>query len=168
MAPRSGVVHIPRYRRHCLGRGDRGSPRPSLQFKKDVVAVGNRQVEIEEWEKVLLVREWTDPRDGEKEIFFRNIAGVVNEPKPPLIQNGHWLLFWIWGWWVEWQIWVIGARGDNFPAILEGKRPIFERLLVHLICWMAVFSGKAIGLKGRYDEYTPLELRGEKTDKKVN
>lgn len=163
VASSSGVVHIPRYRRHCLGRGDRGSSRPSLQFKEDVLTVA----ESKEWKKDLLVREWTEPKDGEKEIFFRNIAGVVNEPKPSLLQSRHWIVYWMWGWWIEWQIWVIGAEGDNFPAVLRGKHARFEWLLVHGICWIAVLVGKSIGLKGRYDEYTPLELRGEMTDKKL-
>lgn len=42
-----------------------------------------------EWRRVenggeeLVVREWTDPEDGEKEVFFRNLNSVLLESQTP-------------------------------------------------------------------------------------
>jgi hypothetical protein len=166
VAPGSGVVHIPRYRRHCLGRGDMGYP-PSPQLERNVVFVGEGKGDDAEWERDLLVREFSEPRDGEKEVFFRNLAGVVNESKPEYLQNGNWLLLCIWGWWVEWQVWFVGAEGDNFPAVLGGWGGRLEWVAVHVICWFVVILGRVVGLEGRYDEYTPVELRRGNVSRKM-
>jgi hypothetical protein len=137
-------------------------------LKNSTVLKGDLKVENGEWEKVLLVREWTEPKDGEKEVFFRNLAGVVMEPKPVVSENASWLLRWLWGWWIEWQVWIVGAEGDNFTAVLGGKGGWVEWVVVHAICLLVVALGKTVGLKGRYDEYTPVELRKEKAGRKRN
>lgn len=83
----SGTVTVPRYRLHCLGRGDTGAPSLLERDRAEVMFMqsgggGVVRPEVGEWDLELRVREWTEPNDGEKEVFFRNLAGVVSEPRP--------------------------------------------------------------------------------------
>ena len=156
----SGVVTITPFRRHSLGRGDEGS---SVLRNSKVLELSAREtttLEEFEWEKDLLVREWTSPRDGQKEIFFRNLAGVIHDSaKWPF---GEWSK----GWWIELQLWVIFGAQDNYPAIFRGKWKVFEWSVVHALCWITAALGKVVGLRGSYEEYTPAQLRdGPQTGK---
>lgn len=144
----SGIVEIARYKKHSLGRGDAGSS--SFLPTQDVQVLGNSQPDIEEWSIDLLVREWTDPKDGKKEVFFRNLAGIIEDFTSRS---------WIGHWWTEWQLWVVFGALDNYPAVLGGRWRGVEWVLVHLLCLVLGVLGKAVGLKGEYSEYTPRALR---------
>jgi quercetin dioxygenase-like cupin family protein len=99
----------------------------------------------------LVVKEWTDPVDGEKEIFFRNLSSVIvdcTKTGPPV------------EWWLTWQLFVVFWGLDNYPVILDlswvpliGLR--LEWALTHIILLAAVLAGKIGGLKSVYEEYTP-------------
>lgn len=150
------MVEIPRFRRHCLGRGDEGLPSLSESRKGKVDFLGKGgDVGDEGWNQDLLVREWTDPQDGQKEVFFRNLAGVVSEPKPT------WVWGWLWGWWIELQVWIVGGELDNYSAIIGGRWRWVEWVVVHAVCVAARVLGGVLGLRGVYGEYTPIELRRE-------
>ena len=41
----------------------------------------------EEWEMEVKGEEWTDPADGRKECFFRNLDGVVREERKGGVWN---------------------------------------------------------------------------------
>ncbi len=57
--PEDGVVAIPRFTIHQYGRADDTSK-----------GAASRAID-------LIVKEWTDPADGEKEVFFRNVLGLL-------------------------------------------------------------------------------------------
>jgi len=120
--------------------------------------IGGSKPETADWKLDLLVREWTDPRDGKKEAFFRNLAGVVHDAAswPWKGQVGRWLG----NRWTEWQVLVIFGALDNYPAILGGRWKDLEWVIVHVLCLILGVLGRLVGLRGEYDEYTPLELRG--------
>lgn len=117
-------------------------------------------VEDSEWAKDLLVQEWTEPRDDEKEIFFRNLAGVVNEPVPQRLKTwaGEVIAGWIWGFWVMVQVFLIFGVWDNYPAIFGGKWGGVERKAVRGLCWGAGLLGGLVGYKGVSKEYMPVGL----------
>jgi hypothetical protein len=50
--------------------------------------------------------------------------------------------------------------------VFGGRERRLEWIAVHAICWFVVIFGRVVGLKGSYDEYTPLELRNENVGKK--
>jgi len=100
----------------------------------------------------LIVKEWTDPADGQKEVFFRNLSSVIQDwvgasgPKQE--------------WWLNWQLWVCFRSLDNWPVLLSGKNvPVlggcFEWTVTHFVFLVATLFGKLLGLKGVYQEYTP-------------
>ncbi|KAE8323591.1 hypothetical protein BDV39DRAFT_195801 [Aspergillus sergii] len=71
----------------------------------------------------LIVQEWTDPADGLKEVFFRNLNSVILE------RSGK-------GWFGSvvfmLQLWTIFHKLDNWPVILDG--PFYVRwLLTHVV-----------------------------------
>jgi hypothetical protein len=159
----SGIVEIPRFRRHCLGRG-LTSVSSISQYLLNVPILNTSTVPGEgEWDLDLVVQEWTSPLDGQKEIFFRNLAGVISEPKPA------WVWGWVWGLWIELQIWVVGGELDNYPAVFGGRwgkgTLALEWVIVRAMCLGAGILGGMVGLRGVYEEYTPVELRNGKERK---
>lgn len=124
-----GIVIIPRFARHEWQRA---------------IADGEE----------LVVREWTDPADGAKEVFFRNLSSVVvdcTKNGPPK------------EWWLTWQLFVVFWGLDNYPVFLEiAWVPLvgstLEWALTHLLLLAAVLAGKIVGLKSAYGEYTPSKI----------
>ena len=117
------------------------------------------QFQIHEWKRAnddgneheaedLVVEEWTEPADGQKEVFFRNLNSVIvdQETEKP------------WGlpvdWWVEWQILAIGSGADNYPAF--GGRGATTRLLSHVVLFLATTIGALFGVRVSYPEYGQL------------
>ena len=106
----------------------------------------------------LMAEEWTDPRDGEKEIFFRNIFSTVGESQ------------WKERWWggvlillqmmlVMWELdnlivlWDLGGAGDG-----SGWKGAVETVVTYAFMWSAAMTGRALGLKAVNEEYTPKHL----------
>ena len=114
---------------------------------------------VHEWSRVLeddsdfndeelVVQEWTDPADGLKEVFFRNLNSVILE------HTGK-------GWFGSvvfmLHLWTIFHRLDNWPVIVGG--PFYVRwLLTHVVVGYGARVGALCGLRAVYDEYTPREL----------
>ena len=112
----------------------------------------------------LVAEEWTDPRDGEKEVFFRNIFSTAGETQ------------WKESWWggvlillqmmlVMWELdnlvvlWDLGGAGDG-----SGWKVLLETAVTYAFMWSATMIGRALGLKAVNEEYTPRHLlkAGEK------
>ena len=106
----------------------------------------------------LVAEEWTDPRDGEKEIFFRNIFSTAGETQ------------WKARWWggvlillqmmlVMWELdnlvvlWDLGGAGDG-----NGWRGVLQTAVTYAFMWSAAMMGRAMGLKAVNEEYTPRHL----------
>ncbi|MCJ1415291.1 hypothetical protein MMC32_001623 [Xylographa parallela] len=105
----------------------------------------------------LIVQEWTDPADGVKEVFFRNLFSVVFDAANMKEDFSKLLPM---SWWVEWQILVISSGMDETPLLFEflGKG-LIAKLVAAIVLWLAASAGWLAGLRVRYKEYTPLEIR---------
>lgn len=93
----------------------------------------------------VITEEWTDPADGAKHIFFRNVFSTMQDSEK------------YWGRWTYLQALLVCATYDNYIDIGPGR-------LSYLTCH-ALFAGIRLvssitGLKPWYEEYTPEELRG--------
>ncbi|KAJ1711633.1 hypothetical protein NYO67_6199 [Aspergillus flavus] len=127
--PSDGIITIPKFAVHEWSR---------------VLDLEDSDVNNEE----LIVQEWTDPADGLKEVFFRNLNSVILE------RSGK-------GWFGSvvfmLQLWTIFHKLDNWPVILDG--PFYVRwLLTHVVVGVGTRLGILCGLRAVYDEYTPKEL----------
>jgi mannose-6-phosphate isomerase-like protein (cupin superfamily) len=106
----------------------------------------------------LVVREWTDPEDGEKEVFFRNLSSVLLESETPGSEFR--------GFWLTLNLWCIFWGMDNWPVFLDcGNIPLvgswIEWAIAHFVLGLAMLVGGAMGLKCWYEEYTPTRPIGK-------
>lgn len=106
-----------------------------------------RRAEAEGEESV--VEEWTEPDDGEKEVFFRNLSGVVEDEGRRVS-----------GWMLEWKLWVVFWRHDNWP-VLWGRSWAARWVVTHAVLGAVVLLGWCMGWRGRYPEYTPRKVRSD-------
>jgi quercetin dioxygenase-like cupin family protein len=145
----NGEVVIKRRIRHQYGRADRNEAGIALAKK----TLGTDDAE-EELEKDLVLRESTNPADGDKEVFFRNLLSMMEEH----IASGGGKLS---AMWMLWGLLVIFHAHDNYPAMLSsdtvGKR--IQSRIVHSVLFAAAIFGGFVGLKEEYEEYTPKDLR---------
>ncbi|KAI0110176.1 hypothetical protein F4814DRAFT_461330 [Daldinia grandis] len=117
VGPAEGVVMVPRGAVHewCRAGGEEGE---------------------------LVVEEWTEPRDGAKEMFFRNLNGIVLDASPggawddALVTLELWSLFW---------------RADNYPVTL-GVGWV-GGVATRVVMGGAVVLGWVLGRQGVYGEY---------------
>ena len=104
----------------------------------------------------LVVEEWTNPADGAKEVFFRNLNSVIldcSKAGPPT------------DWWLTLQLFVIFSGLDNFPVLLDFAHlpyigESFEWAVTHTVLFCAITMGKMLGCKSVYQEYTPNDPNG--------
>ncbi|MCJ1329984.1 hypothetical protein MMC10_006665 [Thelotrema lepadinum] len=116
---------------------------------------------IHEWRRdssdsgVLIVEEWTDPADGEKELFFRNLCSALLDmtASPSHAPSPSWLPF---DWWISLQLFLVFREFDNYPLFYSG---VTSRPVTYLILRVAQFVGLILGLRGHYNEYTPERAR---------
>ncbi|KAI9701935.1 MAG: hypothetical protein M1836_001279 [Candelina mexicana] len=105
----------------------------------------------------LVVKEWTSPADGQKQIFFRNLSSVIQED-----YNNVWMPM---SWLITLQLFAIFGALDNYPVFVEGWT---ERWVTHMVLWTARLLSWALGLRGYYAEYTPgvlMEREGKRMNK---
>jgi quercetin dioxygenase-like cupin family protein len=113
-----------------------------------------------EWQRAttdgqeLVVKEWTDPADGQKEVFFRNLSSVILDCTKAGPPNE---------WWLTLQLFVVFWGLDNYPVFvalswLPFIGPMLEWALTHFLLFVAMLAGKLVGLKSAYGEYTPGKL----------
>jgi quercetin dioxygenase-like cupin family protein len=124
--PSDGIIVIPRYARHEWRRASSS-------------------------DEELIVKEWTDPEDGEKEVFFRNLSSVIEDATKDRKPNE---------WSLTHQLFVIFRALDNFPVLVDlsyvpvvGKG--LEWAITHFVLGYAVLLGLVLGWKSVYPEYTP-------------
>jgi len=129
-----GIVVVPRFARHEWQRAD------DVHSYNDVN---------------LIVREWTDPIDGQKEIFFRNLNSAILDASATGPLSEFWLTL---------QLFMISAALDNYPVLWSGPKSLrfvgreIEWVVTHVVLFVAVVLGRALGLRAVWDEYTPVSL----------
>ncbi|KAI0882838.1 uncharacterized protein GGS22DRAFT_41611 [Annulohypoxylon maeteangense] len=93
----------------------------------------------------LIVREWTEPKDGMKEVFFRNLNGLILDAAGD--KSGGWRS----GVVLEVELWNLFWRADNYPVIWNGGW--VGRVATKVVMGVAVALGWVFGWKGVYEEY---------------
>ncbi|KAI9150400.1 hypothetical protein HJFPF1_10166 [Paramyrothecium foliicola] len=131
--PDDGTITVPRFTLHQFSRADNT---PEGAASKDVE---------------LRVKEWTDPPDFAKEIFFRNMLGVIIDRQTGIWGNLKALL----------SIFVIMNEHDNYPVFANGPsflgpaaQSFIRRKFTYATLGVISFIGRSLGFKGTYDEYT--------------
>ena len=148
----SGVVEVPPFRRHRIRRGDLGGKweqwMQTMEFKE------GGKIPRDVWDEEVKSEEWTSPADGQKEVFLRNLGSVVSEPQRAEGFAGKLLEITM----VTANVFIIMRELDSFPAFLGGRWRRVEWWLSHFVLWVASFLGRALGARGEWEEYTPVEL----------
>lgn len=126
VAPEDGVQRVDRFVVHTFCRADKDLHGQD----KDVGDV--------------VTEEWTDPADGVKHVFFRNVFSTLQDSNT------------YWGHWTTLQVLLVAASYDDFIDILPGK---FSYATTHLFYGSVQLLGRLLGLRSWHEEYTPVELR---------
>ncbi|KAI1610085.1 hypothetical protein EDD36DRAFT_445475 [Exophiala viscosa] len=128
---------------------------------------------VHEWHRVregdnqedLVVREWTVPEDGQKEVFFRMLNSFLTEERPASLYTAprmtpRWVTGWIEPWVVMMQLFAIFRACDNWPVFVGGDTNtsggspgLFSWYVTHLVLSVNSWVGYVFGLRGRYREY---------------
>ena len=156
-----GIAVIPRCARHEWMRFDRPAhllPKPQREVQKKWMEEQGEDVIEELREMDLVAEEWTDPRDGEKEVFFRNIFSTAGESQ--------WKERWWGGTLILLQMMLVMWELDNLVVLVDlggagdgsGWRGAVETAVTYAVMWSAAMTGRALGLKAVHEEYTPKHL----------
>lgn len=122
----------------------------------------------EELDVDLRVTEWTEPGDGQKEVFFRNVNGMVLDTLRWCDEDPSQKQDWFRD--LDINLKLLFRDMDNLPVVLSGRWPMLvHRFATHLVLfWNLIFyvliwdilgwhsSGRP---RSVYDEYTPPRLR---------
>lgn len=92
----------------------------------------------------VVTEEWTDPADGMKHVFFRNIFSTLQDADK------------YWGLWTNLQALTTASTYDNFIQIVPGRGSYIATHSLYAIVW--VFA-KLTGICAWQPEYTPNDLR---------
>ncbi|KAM5352850.1 hypothetical protein ACJ41O_005572 [Fusarium nematophilum] len=129
-----GVITIPRYAIHQYMRADKTEE-------------GKAGKDMD-----LVVREWTDPADGDKEVFFRNILSLLKDKREGATGTAA-MLF---------SIMVVAWAHDNYPVFWKGPGLLgssvqekIRRALTYSVMGGLVLVGRIAGCRPHYPEYTP-------------
>lgn len=119
---------------------------------------------IHEWQRAsedgdeLVMQAWTDPADGVKEVFFRNLNSIILDVENATNEFSRLLPT---DWWVTWQILTISPGLDEFPVLVERfGRGLLAKAVSGVLLWVVARIGWLVGLKWSYKEYTPSEVVG--------
>ncbi|TVY82024.1 hypothetical protein LSUE1_G003323 [Lachnellula suecica] len=103
-------------------------------------AVGDGSAFQERWnDEELVVEEWTDPFDGEKEVFFRNLNSVILDT---VAQPAWWM-----EWWLSLQLFVVFSEADNYPVFWLHENERIQYLLTHAVLLVARVAVDSYGFK---------------------
>ena len=124
-------------------------------FRKEMLAKGQSK-ELEKLKaQQVEAEEWTTPKDGEKEVFFRNLLSVISEPPNGILGE---ILRFI-------HIVIIYQDMDTRMVILDmgsengkGWRGVVEELMWRVVMGVAGLIGGVLGLKPVSEAYTPDRL----------
>lgn len=92
----------------------------------------------------VITEEWTDPADGSKHVFFRNVFSTIQDSER------------YWGRWTFLQALYVMATYDNYIEIVPGR---FSYLSTHASYLGIRFISRLVGLRPWCEEYTPESLR---------
>ncbi|KIY02466.1 uncharacterized protein Z520_02605 [Fonsecaea multimorphosa CBS 102226] len=111
----------------------------------------------------LIVREWTVPEDGQKEIFFRMLNSFLTEDQPSsLYTSSVWIPKWvetrIEHWVVALQLFCIFDSWDNWPVLIGEDNGWVSWSVTHLVLGLSTAIGFVLGLRGTYSAYVDDEL----------
>ncbi|KAK6958351.1 hypothetical protein Daesc_001150 [Daldinia eschscholtzii] len=134
VGPEGGVVTVPRGAVHEWRR-EEGEEREREEEE------GSGQV----GSKDLVVREWTEPKDGAKEMFFRNLNGIILDASTTSGKGAGEAL-------VMLELWNLFWRADNYPVTL-GTGWV-GRLATRAAMGVAAVLGWVLGRTGVYEEYS--------------
>lgn len=92
----------------------------------------------------VVTEEWTDPSDGAKHVFFRNIFSRLEEPDQ--------------GWmpWIFLQVLFMVVHNDNFIVFVPGRLTF---IFTHAVYSVINVVGRICGFRKWHKEYTPKNLR---------
>lgn len=92
----------------------------------------------------VITEEWTDPIDGIKRVFFRNVFSILQDAEK------------YWGRWTYLQALTVLAAYDEFIDILPGR---LSYTAVHILYASVRVVAPLIGLSSWHEAYTPTGLR---------
>lgn len=152
-----GSAQIPRYAPHEWMRFDRSAHLLSKgQRETQETYLREHEEEIEELKRdEVIAEEWTDPADGQKEIFFRNIFSTILEPQYDSD------VFWLGELWRTLQVMCVMWELDNYVVLVDlggcrgGWRKVVEAALTYIIMGLLMTLGRICGCKGVNEEYVP-------------
>ena len=107
----------------------------------------------------LVVQEWTEPADGGKEGFFRNLNSAILDAeisKPSVLSRMST------GLWIDWQIMVICYGHDNYPVFVRNE--VLRRPVTHAWLLLVAMAGKVVALRASYKDY--VQERGYQQNEK--
>ncbi|KAI6085870.1 hypothetical protein F4821DRAFT_143911 [Hypoxylon rubiginosum] len=113
-----------------------------------------RRADVDPWRlkdsEELVVREWTEPSDGAKEVFFRNLNGLILDEAASNRSEGgsSWS-----GALLELELWNLFWRADNYPVVLGLGGGWIGAAATRVLMGAAVALGWVLGRPGVYDEY---------------
>lgn len=123
-------------------------------------------------EEELVVREWTDPRDGDKEVFFRNLNGMIldfvkgREEMSREVDEAKRAMSWVerYGgkWMLENELRCLFWKCDNWPILLRQDSwwPGWAQWAVtKTVLGGSVLLGGCVGRGGVYKEYSGASER---------
>lgn len=125
VGPDDGQVRIDKFVVHNFWRADRDRP-DDQKDSEDVVT-----------------EEWTDPADGLKHVFFRNIFSTIDDQQ-------------YWGRWLSIQALFVASHNDEFVEVISGR---LSHTATHALYLLVNLAGLVLDLKSWYPEYTPEDLR---------
>jgi len=140
--PKSGVITIPRFVVHGYRRADSVPSTSSIKVEEGDEDDG-RYI-------ALIVKEWTDPADGDKGIFFGNVVGLVLDRGAEAGILGNL--------WLAWSLFVVFWEWDNFPRLVKmprlwGVGKVLERSITWAFLGSAAGLGRCVGVRGAYEDY---------------
>jgi len=91
----------------------------------------------------VITEEWTDPSDGVKHVFFRNIFSTLEDAEK------------FWRSWTYLQALYVAAHSDDWVQVVPGR---FAWMATHTLYFGVRGVGRLIGLRPWYQEYTPENL----------
>lgn len=125
IGPEDGHLRVDKFVVHNFWRADKGAP----DEDKDAEEV--------------ITEEWTDPADGLKHVFFRNIFSTLDDKE-------------YWGLWLNIQALFVASHNDEFVQVVSGR---LSYATTHALYAAMKVVGTMLGLKSWYSEYTPDDLR---------
>ncbi|KIW31170.1 uncharacterized protein PV07_02839 [Cladophialophora immunda] len=122
-----------------------------------------RRIAGDEEQEDLVVREWTVPEDGQKEIFFRMLNSFLTETHPsslytPPAMIPKWVQTRIEHWVVALQLFCIFCSWDNWPVLIGEDNGWVSWAATHLVLRVSLAIGFVLGLRGTYSAYVNDEL----------